>query len=161
MTQVPDSCWVTIQVECLLPCSAWASTGQPASPTPLLLSVLPPVCIPCPTGFCVEFETDPQTSSGTVVQQLSHVRFLATPWTAACQASLSSTISWSLLKVMNFKSVIPFSHLILSCPLLLLPLIFLRIRIFSSESVLRIRWPNIGGLASALVLPRDIKGSLL
>ena len=65
-----------------------------------------------------------------------------TPWTAARQASLSFTISWSLLKLMSIESVIPSNHLILCHPLLLLPSIFPSIRVFSSESALHIRWPN-------------------
>ena len=59
-----------------------------------------------------------------------------TPWTAACQASLSFTISWSLLKPMSIKSVMPSNYLILCCPLLLLPAIFPSIRVFSNESAL-------------------------
>ena len=64
------------------------------------------------------------------------------PWTAAHQASLSFTISCSLLKLMSIKSVMPSNHLILWCPLLLLPSIFPSIRVFSSESALCIRWPK-------------------
>ena len=64
----------------------------------------------------------------------------ATPWTAACHASLSFTISWSLLKLMSIESVMLSNHLILCCPLLLLPSIFPSIRVFSNESVLHIRW---------------------
>ena len=74
------------------------------------------------------------------VQLLSRVRLLAMPWTAACQTSLSITNSRSLLKLMSIESVMPSNHLILCCPLLLLPLIFLSIRVFSKESVLHIRW---------------------
>ena len=66
----------------------------------------------------------------------------ATPWTAACQASLSITNSWSLLKLMSIKSVMPSNHLILCCLPLLLPSSVPSIRVFSSESVLRIRWPK-------------------
>ena len=65
-----------------------------------------------------------------------------TPWTVACQASLSITNSQSLLKLMSIESVMPSNHLILCQPLLLPPSIFLSIRVFSSESVLCIRWPN-------------------
>ena len=65
-----------------------------------------------------------------------------TPWTTACQASLSITNSWSLLKFMPIKSVMPSNHLILCHPLLLPPSIFPSIRVFSNESVLRIRWPK-------------------
>ena len=82
---------------------------------------------------------DNQCSS---VQLLSHVQLFATPWTAACQASLSITYSWSLIKLISIESVIPSNHLILCCPLLLLPLIFPSINIFSNESALRIRWPK-------------------
>ena len=64
------------------------------------------------------------------------------PWTTACQASLSITNSWSLLKLMSIESVIPSKHLILCCPLLLLPSVFPSIRVFSNESVLPIRWPK-------------------
>ena len=77
-----------------------------------------------------------------VVQSLSHVRLLATPWTAACQASLSFTISPSFLKLMSTESVIPSNHLILCRPLLFLPSIFPSIRVFSNESALCIRWPK-------------------
>jgi len=63
-----------------------------------------------------------------------------TPWTAAHQASLSTTNSWSLLKLMSVESVIPSNHLMLCCRLLLLPSIFPSIRVFCNESVLRIRW---------------------
>ena len=75
------------------------------------------------------------------VQLLSHVRLLATPWTATCQASLSVTNSQSLLKLMSIESVMPSNHLILCRPLLL-PSIFPSIRVFSNESVLRIKWPK-------------------
>ena len=71
-----------------------------------------------------------------VVQLLSHVQPFATPWTAACQASQSFTISQSLLKLMSMESVMPSNHLILCGPLLLLPSIFPNIRIFSNVSSL-------------------------
>ena len=76
------------------------------------------------------------------VQSLSHVQLFATPWTAAHQASVSITNSWSLLKLMSIESVMSSNHLILCCPLLLLPSIFPSIRVFFSESILRIRWPK-------------------
>jgi len=76
------------------------------------------------------------------VQSLSHIQLFVTPWTAACQASLSITNSWNLLKLMSIKLMIPSNHLILCCPLLLLPSIFPSIRVFSSESVLPINWPK-------------------
>ena len=76
------------------------------------------------------------------VQSLSHVRLFVTPWTAACQAFLSITNSRGPPKLMSIESVMPSNHLILCCPLLLLPLIFSIIRVFSNESALRIRWPK-------------------
>ena len=78
----------------------------------------------------------------TVVQSLSCVQFFVTPWTAACQASLSYISSQSLLKLMSIESVMPSNHLILCRPLLLLPSIFSSIRVFSNESALGIRWPK-------------------
>ena len=76
-----------------------------------------------------------------VVQSLHRVQLFVIPWTAACQAFLSFTISWSLLKLMSIESVVPSNHLILCRPLLL-PLILPSIKVFSSESALRIRWPK-------------------
>ena len=76
------------------------------------------------------------------VQLLSHVQLFATPWTAACQASLSITNSRSLLKLMSIELVMPSNHLILCHPLLLLPSIFPSIRVFSSESALLMRCPK-------------------
>ena len=74
------------------------------------------------------------------VRSLSCVQLFATPWTAACQACLSITNSWSLFKLMSIKLVMPSNHLILCHPLLLLPSIFPRISVFSSESILRIHY---------------------
>ena len=76
------------------------------------------------------------------VQSLSRVRLFATPWTAACQASLSINNSRSLLKLMSIESVMPSIHLILCHPLLLLPSIFPSIRVFANEAALHIRWPK-------------------
>ena len=76
------------------------------------------------------------------LQSLSRVQLFVTPWTAAHQTSLSFTISWSLLKFIFIESVLPSSHLILCCPLFLLPSVFPRIRVFSNESALLIRWPK-------------------
>ena len=76
------------------------------------------------------------------VQSLSRVWLFATPWAAACQASLSNTNSQSSPKLMSIESMMPSNHLILSRPLLLLPSIFPSIRVFSNESVLCIRWPK-------------------
>ena len=76
------------------------------------------------------------------VQSFSRVQFFVTPRTAARQASLSITNSWCLLKLKSIEPVMPPNHLILCRPLLLLPSIFPRIRVFSNQSVLRIRWPK-------------------
>ena len=76
------------------------------------------------------------------VQSLNHIRLLATPWTAAHQASLSITNSWSLPKLVSLELVMPPNHFILCHPLLFLPSIFPSIRVFSNESVLHIRWPK-------------------
>ena len=75
------------------------------------------------------------------VQSLSRVQLFVTPWTAACQASLSITNSWSLLRLMPIESVMPSNYLILCCPLLP-PSVFTSIRVFSNESALHIRWPK-------------------
>ena len=88
------------------------------------------------------------------VQSLSRVWLFATPWTAAHQASLSITNSWSLLKLMSIEAVMSSDHLIL-CHLLLPPSIFPSIRVFSNESVLRIRWPKTGVSASASFFPKN------
>ena len=84
------------------------------------------------------------------VQLLSHIWPFVIPWTAACQASLSITNSQSLLKFMSIESVMPSNPLILSYPLLLLPSIFPSIRVFSSESVLGIRWPKYWSLSFSI-----------
>ena len=91
------------------------------------------------------------------VRSLSHVQLFVTPWTAAGQASLSITNSWSLRKLMSIALVMPSNHLILCRPLLLLPSIFPSIRVFSNESVLNIMWPNIRVSASTSVLPVSIQ----
>ena len=77
-----------------------------------------------------------------VVQLLCYIQLFATPWTAVCQASQSFTTSQSLLKLMSIESMMPSNHLILCHPVLLLPSIFPRIRVFSIELALHIRWPK-------------------
>ena len=94
--------------------------------------------------------------SVAVVQSLSHIQLFKTLWTAACQASLSFTISQSLLRFMSTELVILTNHLLLCHHLILLLLIFHSIRVFSNESALRIRWPKFG--ASASVFPMNIQG---
>ena len=92
------------------------------------------------------------------VQSLSHVKLFATPWTAACQASLCITISQSLLKLMSIESVMPYNHFILCCPLLLLPSVFSSIRVFSNESVLLIRGPKYWSFSFSISLPNEYSG---
>ena len=91
------------------------------------------------------------------VQWLSHVQLFATPWLAARQASLSITNSRSSLRLTSIELVMPSNHLILCHPLLFLSPIPPSIRVFSNESVLHIRWPNIRASASASVLPMNIQ----
>ena len=91
------------------------------------------------------------------VQLLSRVQLFTTPWIAVCQASLSIANSWSLLKLMSIELVMPSNHLIFCHPLHLLPSIFPSITVFSTESVLCIRWPNYWSLASTSVLLMNIQ----
>ena len=91
-------------------------------------------------------------------QSLSRVRLFVTPWTVACQASLSTTNSHSLLKLMSIKSVMPSNHLILCRPLVLLPLIFPSIRVFSNESVLHIRWPKYWSFSFSISPSNEYSG---
>ena len=83
------------------------------------------------------------------------IQLFVTPWTAACQSSLSFIISWSLHKLMSIESMIPSSHLILCHPLLLLPSIFPSTRVFSSESVLHIRWPRYSSFRFSINLSNE------
>ena len=92
------------------------------------------------------------------VQLLSHVRLFATPWTAARQASLSITNSQSLLKLVSIESVMPSNHLILCHPLLLMLSIFPSIRVFSSESVLLIRWPKYWSFSFSISPSNEYSG---
>ena len=99
--------------------------------------------------------TNTQTSS---VQLLSRIQLFVTPWTAAHQASLSITDSWSLLKLMSIESVMPSNHLILCCSLLLPSSIFPRIRVFSNESVLHIRWQKNWSFSFSISLSNEYSG---
>ena len=92
------------------------------------------------------------------VQSLSRVWLFATPWIAACQASLSITNSRSSLRLTSIESVMPSSHLILSRPLLLLPPIPLSIRVCSKESTLRIRWPKYWSFSFSIIPSKEIPG---
>ena len=92
-----------------------------------------------------------------VVQSLNCVQLFVTPWIAACQASLSFTISWTLLKLVSIESVIPFNHFMLCDPLLLLLSVFPSIRELSNESVLCIRWPKYWSFSFSISLPMNIQ----
>ena len=112
-----------------------------------------------PENFCAlwwDYIVNSSWRSFSSVQLLSGVWLFATPWTTAHQASLSITNSQSLLKFMSIESVMPTNHLILCHLLLLLPSIFLSIRVFSNESALSIRWPKYWASGSASVLPMNI-----
>ena len=90
--------------------------------------------------------------------QFSRVLLFATPWTAPCQASLFLTNSRSLLKLMSIESMMPFNHLILCHPLLLLPSIFPSLRALSNESVLRIRWPKYWSFSFSISPSNEYSG---
>ena len=92
------------------------------------------------------------------VQSLSRGQLFANPWTAACQTYLSISNPRSLLKLMSMESVMPFNHLILCHPLLLLPSIFPRIRVFSNESVLQIRWPKYWSFSFSISPSNEYSG---
>ena len=92
------------------------------------------------------------------VQSLNRVRLFVTPWTAAHQASLSITNSGSLLKLMSIELVMPSKHLILCCPLLLLPSVFASIRVFSNESVLCIKWPKYWSFSFSISPSKEYSG---
>ena len=97
-------------------------------------------------------------SDAVVVQLLNRVRFLVTPWTAARQASLAFTISQSLFKFMPIELMMLSNHLILCHPLLLLPSIFPRIRIFSIELPLHIRWPKYWSITFSISSTNEYSG---
>ena len=99
----------------------------------------------------------PLSRDHNVVQSLSHVRLFVTPWTAACQASLSITNSQSLLKLMSIELMMPTKHLIL-CHLLLLSSVFPSIRVFSNESVLHIKWPKYWSFSFSISSSNEYSG---
>ena len=96
----------------------------------------------------------------SLVKSLSRVQLFVTPWTVACQASLSITNSWSLLKFMSTKLVMPSNHLIFCRSLLLLPSIFPSIRVLSNESVLCIRWPNYRSFSFSISPSNEYSGQI-
>ena len=123
--------------------SPWNSPGQNTGVGRLSL---PPGDLPNPKieprSFPLQADSLPAEPQYSSVQSLSQVWLFTTSWTTALQASLSITNSQSLPKLMSIESVMPSNHLILCCPLLLLPSIFPSIRVFSSESTLHMRWPK-------------------
>ena len=98
------------------------------------------------------------SSFSVVVQLLSCVWIFATPWTAVHQAPPSFTVSWSLLKLKSIELVILFNHLILSCPILLLPSTFPSVRVFSYESALGIRWPKYWSFSFSIIPSKEYSG---
>ena len=108
-------------------------------------------------SVCVQSNVTAVECLFSSVQSLSCVQLFAPPLTAARQASLSFTVSQSLLKLTSIESVMPSNCLALCCPLTLLPSIFPSIRVFSKESALLIRWQSIGVFAWASVLPMNIQ----
>ena len=114
-------------------------------------------------SFLLKIQTWIEESRGTTrlfssVQSLSHVQPFATPWIAVCQASLSITNSWSSPKLMSIESVMSSSHLILCRPLLLLPPIPPRIRGFSNESALRMKWPKYWSFSFSIIPSNEHPG---
>jgi len=129
--------------------------------------VLPPYSWAPHVSQCALIFSDKTTQSDWVgppcgaissTQSLSRVRFFVTPWTAACQASLSITNSLSLLKLMSIKSVMPSNHLILCHPLFLRPSIFPNIRFFSSKLALPIRWPKYWSFSFSISPSNEYSG---
>ena len=112
--------------------------------------------------FCTWLNSVPTCSSlflsFSSVQSLSCVELFVTPWTSACQASLSITNSWSSLKFTFIKSVMPSSHLILCRPLLFVPSIPPSIRVFSNESTLRMRWPKYWSFSLSITPSKEHSG---
>ena len=123
--------------------------------------------VPCPHTIILgikfstyKFSREPTFSlwQFSSVQLLSRVRLFETPWITACQASLSTTISRSSLRLICIVLVMPFSHLILCCPLLLLPPISPSIRVFSNESTLHMRWPKYWSFSFSIIPSKEIPG---
>ena len=108
--------------------------------------------------WLIEDLTLPSSVALSSVQSLSRVWLFVTPWTAACQASLSITDSWSLLKLMSIELVMVSNHLIFCHPLLLPSSIFPSIRVFSNESVFRIRWPKYWSFSFKICPSNDYSG---
>ena len=115
------------------------------------------ICIPIADSSCIA-ETQHYKAIISSVQLLSIVWLFATPWTAACQASLSITNSRSLLKLMSIESVMPSNHFTLCRPFLLLPSICPSIRVSSNESAFRIRWPKYWSFSFSISSSNEYSG---
>ena len=124
-------------------------------PGDLLNPRIKPTSLALAGGF---FTTTPPGKLFSLVQSLSRVRLFATPWIAAHQASLFITNSWNSLKLMSIESVMPFSHLILCRPLLLLLPIPPSIRVFSNESAVRMRWPKYWSFSCSIIPSNEHPG---
>ena len=111
-----------------------------------------------PSGTRVKCNSTAVPSLAAAVQSIRGVPLFVTLWTTARQAPLSSTIFQSLFKLMSIESVMLSNHLIICCPLLLLPSIFPSIRVFSNEWVLCIMWPKYWSFSFSIVLPMSIQG---
>ena len=145
----PIDNWTTGYHEPLAIKTPWAASQQQAECKGISASL----------GRAVRtFHVSSQATVATVVQSLIHVQLFATPWIAACQAFLSFTVFWNLLKFTSTESVMPSNHLILCRPLLLLPQIFPSIGVFSNEPALCIRWPKYRSFSFSIVLPMNIQG---
>ena len=123
--------------------------------------IKPPVSYSVYTVFWGDVQNSLSGLVSQSVQSLHHVLLFTTPWTAACQASLSITNSWSVLKLMSIESVMPSNHLILCHPLLLLSSIFTSIRVFSNESVLCITWSKYWSFSFSISPSNEYSGLIL
>ena len=128
-----DICSINFWKECVF---CWVCVCS------VMINSLPPHGLFSKPGSSVHGIFQARILERVVVQSLSHAQLFVTPWTAPRQASLSFAVFWSLLELMTIESVMPSNHLSLCRPLLLLPSVFFRIRVFSSELALHIRWPK-------------------
>ena len=143
--------WSLAHVSCVFPYSVCFRS-------PILLFMCKSEWIPgSPYGFH-HFCLPSDEHKFSLVQLFSCFQLFATPWTAAHQASLSITNTCRLLKLMSIKLMMPSNHLKLCCPLLLLPSIFSRIRVFCNESLLRIRWPKCWSFSFSISLSNEYSG---
>ena len=131
----------------------YETSGENATPTTITTCMYYSVSVTVPSVYILHL-----LISSCCCSVLGRVWLFVTPWTAACQASLSFTISQSLLKLMSIESVIPSNHLILCHPLFLLPSIFSSIRVFSSESALLIRGPKYWSFSFSISPSNEYSG---